>query len=178
MGPQGKAFIIDETYPDIQAMIADYDNHEIGTTAMIQGNIEQEDNAKLFQKQSYEDPTYRWIYLADFSGATGIQGERGPQGIQGIQGPQGIQGQKGDTGATGQDGVSPTATVTETTTGATITITDKNGTTTADIKNGEVTEEQLNVVQSEIDKYKTLSKLLPKVEGEGTEVTLNNTVVV
>jgi hypothetical protein len=171
MGPQGEAFTIKKTYPSIQAMNADFNNMQIGDYVMIASDVETADNAKLYTRGETV-----WIFITDFSGATGIQGEQGPQGPQGIQGPQGVQGPKGDTGATGQDGVSPTATVTETTTGATITITDKNGTTTANIKNGEVTEEQLDVVQSEIDKYKTLSKLLPKVEGEGTEVTLNNTV--
>lgn len=77
MGPQGEAFQIKKTYATIQLMIADYDNMEINDYVMISGNIEQEDNAKLFVKTETEDPTYRWQYLADFSGASGI---RGPQG--------------------------------------------------------------------------------------------------
>ena len=97
IGPQGQAFTIKKTYATIQQMIADYDNMQVNDYVMISGNISQEDNAKLFTKTETEDPTYRWQYLADFSGATGIQGERGPQGEQGVQGPQGIQGPQGPT---------------------------------------------------------------------------------
>lgn len=73
-GPQGEAFQIKKTYSTIQAMVADYDNMEINDYVMISGNIEQEDNAKLFVKTEEEDPTYRWQYLADFSGASGVRG--------------------------------------------------------------------------------------------------------
>lgn len=75
-GPQGEPFIIKKTYSTIQAMVADYDNMEINDYVMISGNVETEDNAKLFTKTEVEDPVYRWQYLADFSGATGIQGEQ------------------------------------------------------------------------------------------------------
>ena len=71
-GPQGEAFQIKKTYATVQAMIVDYDNMEINDYVMISGNIEQEDNAKLFVKTEEEDPTYRWQYLADFSGASGV----------------------------------------------------------------------------------------------------------
>jgi hypothetical protein len=103
VGPQGQAFTIKKTYATVQLMIADYDNMEVNDYVMISGNIEQEDNAKLFTKTDIEDPTYKWQYLADFSGATGIQGERGPQGIQGVQGPQGIQGPQGEKGDNGDN---------------------------------------------------------------------------
>lgn len=77
VGPQGEAFQIKKTYATIQRMIADYDNMNINDYVMISGNIEQEDNAKLFVKTEVEDPTYRWQYLADFSGASGIAGPQG-----------------------------------------------------------------------------------------------------
>ena len=77
IGPRGEAFQIKKTYATVQAMIADYDNMQINDYVMISGNIEQEDNAKLFTKTEIEDPTYRWVYLADFSGASGV---RGPEG--------------------------------------------------------------------------------------------------
>lgn len=77
MGPKGEAFQIKKTYATIELMIADYDNMEINDYVMISGNIEQEDNAKLFVKTETEDPTYRWQYLADFSGASGVVGPRG-----------------------------------------------------------------------------------------------------
>lgn len=76
-GPQGNPFQIKKTYATVQLMIADYDNMEINDYVMISGNIEQEDNAKLFVKTDVEDPTYRWQYLADFSGASGIVGPQG-----------------------------------------------------------------------------------------------------
>ena len=77
VGPQGEAFQIKKTYATIQLMIADYDNMNINDYVMISGNIEQEDNAKLFVKTEVQDPTYRWQYLADFSGASGIAGPQG-----------------------------------------------------------------------------------------------------
>lgn len=77
IGPRGEAFQIKKTYATVKAMIADYDNMQINDYVMISGNIEQEDNAKLFTKTETEDPTYRWVYLADFSGASGV---RGPEG--------------------------------------------------------------------------------------------------
>ena len=77
VGPQGEAFQIKKTYATIQLMIADYDNMNINDYVMISGSIEQEDNAKLFVKTEVEDPTYRWQYLADFSGASGIVGPQG-----------------------------------------------------------------------------------------------------
>ena len=122
-GPQGKPFTIKKTYATIQNMIDDYDNMDLNDYVMIKGDIEHEDNAKMFAKLEIEDPNYRWQYIADFSGATGIQGpkgdkgdkgdtgEQGPKGEQGIQGTQGekgeqgIQGPKGDKGDTGEQGV-------------------------------------------------------------------------
>ena len=91
-GPQGQAFTIKKTYATVQLMVADYDNMEINDYVMISGSVESQDNATLWTKTETEDPTYRWVYLADFSGATGIQGERGPQGEQGIQGVPGTDG--------------------------------------------------------------------------------------
>ena len=77
IGPQGNPFQVKKTYATIQLMIADYDNMEINDYVMISGNIEQEDNAKLFVKTEQEDPVYRWQYLADFSGASGVVGPQG-----------------------------------------------------------------------------------------------------
>lgn len=77
IGPQGNPFQVKKTYATVQAMINDYDNMEINDYVMISGNVEQEDNAKLFVKTEVEDPVYRWQYLADFSGASGIQGPTG-----------------------------------------------------------------------------------------------------
>lgn len=65
-------------------MVTDFDNMKLGDYVMITSSIELEDNAKLYSKGESE-----WIYITDFSGATGIQG---PKGDIGEQGPQGIQG--------------------------------------------------------------------------------------
>ena len=100
-GDKGDPFRIVKTYTTIEEMIADYYNMGIDTHVMIKGDVEQEDNAKLFVKATFEDPVYKWVYLGDFSGATGIQGPKGDKGDQGIQGPQ---GQKGDTGEQGIQG--------------------------------------------------------------------------
>lgn len=77
IGPQGNPFQVKKTYATIQLMVADYDNMEINDYVMISGNIEEEDNAKLFVKTEQEDATYRWQYLADFSGASGVVGPQG-----------------------------------------------------------------------------------------------------
>jgi hypothetical protein len=76
-GPQGNPFQIKKTYANVQLMINDYDNMEINDYVMISGNIEQEDNAKMFTKTETEDPIYKWQYLADFSGASGVIGPAG-----------------------------------------------------------------------------------------------------
>ena len=73
IGPQGEAFKIKKTYATVELMVADYDNMQINDYVMISGNVEQQDNATLWVKTEQEDPTYKWQYLADFSGATGIQ---------------------------------------------------------------------------------------------------------
>ena len=77
VGPQGNPFQVKKTYATVDLMKADYDNMEINDYVMISGNIEEEDNAKLFVKTEQEDPVYRWQYLADFSGASGVVGPRG-----------------------------------------------------------------------------------------------------
>lgn len=58
---------------------------EVGDYVMITSSVEIEDNAKLYSRTETE-----WVFITDFSGATGIQGEQGIQGIQGIQGERGI----------------------------------------------------------------------------------------
>lgn len=84
-GAQGEPFKIKKTYSSIEAMQNDFDNMEVGDYAMIVTSIELEDNAKLYSRTETE-----WVFITDFSGATGIQGEQGIQGIQGIQGERGI----------------------------------------------------------------------------------------
>nr|DAO80845.1 MAG TPA: structural protein [Caudoviricetes sp.] len=108
-GIAGKDFSIYKTYPSITEMEIDKNNVEEGNFVLIASNVEDEDNSKLYVKDSTE-----FVYLTDLSGATGMKGEQGPQGIQGkqgIQGPQGEQGiqgpkgDKGDKGDTGETGI-------------------------------------------------------------------------
>lgn len=68
-------------------MQADFDNMNVGDYVMITSSVELEDNAKLYCKTETE-----WVYITDFSGATGIQGEKGDKG------DKGDKGEKGDTG--------------------------------------------------------------------------------
>ena len=127
-GPQGEAFTIKKTYPSVQAMNADFNNMQLGDYVMIASSVEVEDNAKLYTRGEEA-----WIFITDFSGATGIQGEQGPQGEQGIQGIQGIQGPTGPTG----NGISSIAKTSTSGLIDTYTITFTNGnTTTFDVTNG------------------------------------------
>lgn len=116
-GERGEPFAISKTYPSVAAMNAGYasDGVLFGQFVLIDtGNVEDEDNAKLYVKGSTS-----YSYIADLSGSPGIKGDQGPQGIQGpkgekgdkgdkgeqgIQGIQGIQGPKGDEGPTGPQG--------------------------------------------------------------------------
>lgn len=73
-GDTGKAFVIEKTYQTIEAMVADYDNMNVNDYVMISGSIEDEKNATLWTKTETEVSPYKWVYLADFSGASGITG--------------------------------------------------------------------------------------------------------
>lgn len=109
-GEPGKPFRVAIICSSVAELNENYatDGLSVGEFALINSNVNDEDNAKLFVKTETE---YR--YLTDLSGAQGIQGPQGergeqgpvgPQGEQGIQGLQGEQGPKGDTGATGSKG--------------------------------------------------------------------------
>ena len=65
------------------------------------GNVEYEDNAKLFVLKDGV-----WSFLVDLSGAEGIQGPTGPQGLQGLKGDPGAKGADGLPGKDGADGKS------------------------------------------------------------------------
>lgn len=113
-GPQGEKgdpFAIAKTYQSVAAMNAGFatDNVKEGQFVMIDtGNVDDEDNAKLYVKGKTA-----YSYITDLSGATGVQG---PQGVQGQQGVRGETGPAGPAGAKGADGAAagfgtPTATV-------------------------------------------------------------------
>lgn len=93
-GEPGKPFTIAKTYSSIDEMNAGYssDGVDEGSFVIIDtGNVDDEDNAKLYLKGSSD-----YTYITDLSGMQGMRGEQGIQGVQGIQGIQGIQGEKGD----------------------------------------------------------------------------------
>lgn len=104
-GKEGKPFQIAKVYSSISQMNANFstDEVEIGEFVVIEtGNVNDEDNAKLFRKGEKS-----YVYFTDLSGAQGIQGPQGPQGPQGIQGEKGEvgpQGPKGETGLRGLQG--------------------------------------------------------------------------
>lgn len=71
-GPQGEPFTIKKTYTSIAQMNADFNNMQLGDYVMIATTVEVEDNAKLYTRGASQ-----WIFITDFSGATGIRGETG-----------------------------------------------------------------------------------------------------
>ena len=93
-GPAGEAFSVAKTYTSVAEMNAGYatDTVEIGQFVLIDtGNVEDEDNAKLYVKGSAS-----YSYLTDLSGATGMTGPQGPTGAKGEKGDTGAKGEKGD----------------------------------------------------------------------------------
>ena len=205
-GDTGKPFVIEKTYVTIEAMVADYDNMNVNDYVMISGNIEEEQNATLWTKTENEVSPYKWVYLADFSGASGITGATPNISIGNVtEGNEpavtrragstnenpildfvlktGAKGDKGDKGDTGNGIESTTKTGTSGLIDTyTILYTDGN-TTTFTVTNGE----DSNIPRSEFDELKSenkklkeqidnYNKQLPQVEGEGTEVTLEDTI--
>ena len=126
-GDPGEAFTIAKTYESVNEMnsAAATDGVKEGQFVMIDtGNIEDEDNAKLYVKSG---TTYS--YITDLSGATGMTGPQGPEGAQGPagqageQGPQGPKGEQGIQGETGPAGAAATVSVGEVTSGDTAKVT-------------------------------------------------------
>ena len=77
--PEGQGFKISKTYSSIASMQAGYDTDNVPLWSFViidTGNVDDEDNAKLYIKGETE-----YQYLTDLSGAQGIQGEQGIQGV-------------------------------------------------------------------------------------------------
>lgn len=200
-GEQGEPFTIKKTYSSVAEMNADFNNMQLGDYVMIASTVEVEDNAKLFTKGESQ-----WIFITDFSGATGIRGETGltpniqigtvTQGssfnvtrtgtnenpilnftlVKGDKGDRGIQGIQGLTGngissitKTGTSGLVDTYTITYTN-GNTTTFTITNG------EDGEVTETELDVLRQKVANQQKVIDQLPQVTGQGTSITLENTI--
>lgn len=201
-GETGKPFVIEKTYMTIEAMVADYDNMNINDYVMISGNIEEEQNATLWTKTANEVSPYKWEYLADFSGASGITGAT-PNIIIGnvTEGNQPAvtrragssnenpildfilkTGPKGDIGDTG-NGISSIEKTGTSGLVDTYTITYTDGTTsTFQVTNGEdaeITPEEFEELQNEVNELKDenqrLKATLPTTTGSGENITLNKT---
>ena len=201
-GETGKPFVIEKTYMTIEAMVADYDNMNINDYVMISGNIEEEQNATLWTKTANEVSPYKWEYLADFSGASGITGAT-PNIIIGnvTEGNQPAvtrragssnenpildfilkTGPKGDIGDTG-NGISSIEKTGTSGLVDTYTITYTNGTTsTFQVTNGEdaeITPEEFEELQNEVNELKDenqrLKATLPTTTGTGETITLDKT---
>ena len=83
-GDKGDPFSITKTYASVSAMNDDFSNGEVpeGAFVMIDtGNVEDEDNAKLYVKGADA-----FSYITDLSGATGITGPAGADGAPGQDG--------------------------------------------------------------------------------------------
>ena len=81
---KGDAFSIRKTYPSIEAMNADVNNADIieGSFVLINTDVENPDNARLYVKVRNEDGTYGYSFLVDMSGAIGFTGKT-PQFVKG-----------------------------------------------------------------------------------------------
>lgn len=88
-------FTIRKVYETVEAMMADYNGKDttVGDFIMISGDVEAPDTGKLYVKVA--DSNVKFSFIADLSGAQGIQGPQGEVGPQGETGPQGPRGEPG-----------------------------------------------------------------------------------
>ncbi len=101
-GEKGDPFSIAKVYTSVAEMNSGYATDGVpqgGFVVINTGNVEDEDNAKLFYKG-----TKKYEYLTDLSGAKGMTGPKGETGATGKQGPVGPQGETGAKGEKGEKG--------------------------------------------------------------------------
>lgn len=99
-GKDGKAFAIAKTFTSKANMSSD--GLTDGDFVMIASEVGDPDNASMYLWNGTE-----FKFIADFSGAQGVQGPKGKDGQQGPQGDPGQPGQQGAPGAPGKDGITP-----------------------------------------------------------------------
>ena len=99
-GKDGKAFAIAKTFTSKADMSSD--GLADGDFVMIASEVGDPDNASMYLWNGTE-----FKFIADFSGAQGVQGPKGEDGKQGPQGDPGQPGQQGAPGAPGKDGTTP-----------------------------------------------------------------------
>lgn len=191
-GPKGDAFQIKKTYTSVAEMNADFNNMQLGDYVMIATTVEVEDNAKLYTRGEEQ-----WIFISDFSGATGIRGETGlTPNIQIGTVVSGetpnvtrtgtnenpvlnftlVKGDKGDVGSTGPTGATGNgiASITKTSSEGlvdTYTITYTDGTTsTFNITNGEDGETPLSEFNALKERVEDLEDNQITLPAEGTNI--------
>ena len=193
-GDTGEPFTIKKTYSSVAEMNADFNNMEYGDYVMIASSVEVEDNAKLYTRGESQ-----WIFITDFSGATGIRGPVGATpNIQIGSVTSGStpsvtrtgtdenpvlnfvlqKGDKGNVGPTGPTGNGISSIEKTSTSGLvdTYTITYTNGnTTTYEVSNGEVTREEL---EEEVERLSMIYNAFPSIPGEVEEGSINGTAEV
>lgn len=81
-GERGYPFKIMKSYASVLEMQESYDTDglEVGDLVVIVSSVEDADDAKLYTKGAY-----KYEFLVDMSGATGIIGPQGPQGEPGTE---------------------------------------------------------------------------------------------
>ncbi|MEI2419574.1 collagen-like protein, partial [Arthrospira platensis SPKY2] len=102
-GEPGEPFKIVKIYESVDAMNKDFSNGDVKENEIVlinTGNVEDEDNAKLYIKGADQ-----YKFLVDLSGKQ-IEGPRGPEGPKGEPGTPGEQGPQGLPGTNGTDGKS------------------------------------------------------------------------
>ena len=101
-GDVGEGFKIARTFESVADMNTDWEMDGVKLYSFVlidTGNVEDEDNAKLYLKT----PT-GYHYQTDMSGAKGIRGERGAKGDRGEKGEKGDKGDQGLTPYIGTNG--------------------------------------------------------------------------
>ena len=83
-GDKGDPFTVSKTYSSVEAMNSGFASDGVpqgGFVVIDTGNVEDEDNAKLYMKGESE-----YTFITDLSGAAGIKGEKGDKGETGAAG--------------------------------------------------------------------------------------------
>lgn len=89
-GEKGDPFSISKIYTSVEEMNNSYTDEDVlvGQFVIINtGNVEDDDNAKLYIKGNTE-----FSFITDLSGAQGIQGPKGDPGLTGDKGDKGDRG--------------------------------------------------------------------------------------
>lgn len=177
---------IDKIYPSFDDMEADKGNRPENTVSIIQSNVDDENNAKLYIHNGSD-----WVYLADLSGFTGV-------GIESIELTDGDHSPgtydtytitmdngdtstfvvwNGETGPRGDSGFSPTVTTKKDGKVTTVTITDADGQHIATILDGEDGAGQVSSVNGKTGEVNLSAEDVDAYTKEETDDLLKNVKV-